>query len=95
MFAKTKIINTTTEEHLVQIASSVGIMLMSTAAVISMLDLPDRLGNRLALPAKPAFAFASQNINNSNPLRREREETDQHYVAYSIAQRTPGRSSKR
>ncbi len=61
---------------------------------MGMMELPDHSGNRIVLPNQPAFAWANENggeLNTLNTLRRENEESDQHYVSYSVVQRTPSR----
>jgi hypothetical protein len=35
-----------------------------------------------------------QNQDQASQLRRERDETIQHYISYSVSQRTPSRSGK-
>lgn len=83
-------------EKLTELAQQVGLVLMSAAVTIGMLELPNRANSRVVLPSQPVFAFAKDTgpFNNNNTLRRESEETDQHYISYSIAQRTPARSGR-
>lgn len=91
MAIKTK--KSKTSENLVELSRQAGMLLMSAAVTVGMLETPDR-ANRIVLPTQPVFGWANQNeeFNNQNVLRRESEETDQHYISYSIAQRTPSRS---
>lgn len=68
---------------------------MSVAVTLGMLEMPDRAA-RVVLPTRPVFAWANESSNqhDQNTLRRENEETEQHYISYSVAQRTPSRSGK-
>jgi hypothetical protein len=83
-------------ETLTEVSRQIGLLLMSAAVTFGMLELPDRPSARIILPTQPVFAWANENedINNSNTLRRENEETEQHYISYSVAQRTPSRSGR-
>jgi hypothetical protein len=85
----------TTTETLTTISQQIGIVLMTAAATVGMLELPDHLGAKVVVPNQPAFAFASESTEGANPLRREREESAPHYISYSVSQRTPGRYGKR
>jgi hypothetical protein len=72
-----------------------GILLMSAAVVTGMLEFSDHQTNKIVLPNQPILSFASDNSGN-NPLRREKgsEEAGVTHISYSIAQRTPSRSSR-
>ena len=83
-----------TSRNLVSLAEQVGMLLMATATVTGMMELPNHPNNRVILPGQPSFAMATENEEQNNPIRREREETEQHYISYSVSQRTPGRASK-
>jgi hypothetical protein len=91
MSTKTK---TNPSEVVGQIAQHVGLVLMTAAATVSMLDLPDKPKVPVTVSNSPAFAPIAQNIENTNPLRREREESAPHYISYNINQRTPSRAGK-
>lgn len=94
MSQKTKIIDTATDK-LTDIAQQAGLLLMTAATVIGMVELPDKTGTKLVLPMQPVFSSVTDNNNEANnPLRREREEAGPHYISYAVTQRTPGRSSK-
>lgn len=83
-------------ESLSRTAQQAGIMLMTAAVTLGMLELPDKPNSRVVVPSRPAFAFAENGSEeNVNPVRREREETGPHYISYSVSQRTPSRSGKR
>ena len=89
MPTKTKI---TTIDRLNVAAQHAGLGLMTVAATLGMLELPDHgINSKVVVPNMPTVVAIEEEMNN-NPLRREKEETEQHYVSYSVAQRTPGRS---
>jgi hypothetical protein len=78
-----------------KIAEYTGMTLMTLAATLGMLELPDHPNSRVIVPNQPAFAFANDSsLQQLNPLRREREESAPHYISYSEVQRTPGRYGK-
>ncbi|HEY5442844.1 MAG TPA: hypothetical protein VIJ68_04860 [Candidatus Saccharimonadales bacterium] len=95
MSAKTKNKSNTTET-ITELGKQAGLLLMTAAVTLGMLELPDRPNNRVVLPSQPAFAWANENEegNNPNALRRSSEETEQHYISYSVTQRTPSRSGR-
>lgn len=96
MSTKTK--NTkNTSEKLVELSQQAGLLLMTAAVTIGMVELPEHANNRVIVPNQPSFAFANNNgeANPNNPLRREGEESAPHYISYSTFQRTPGRTGKR
>jgi hypothetical protein len=95
MSSKTKTTNSKAAK-LYTAAQQGGLLLMSAAVTLGMLELPDRPNNRVILPSQPAFAWANENhdLNNGNTLRRESEESAPHYISYSVAQRTPARSGR-
>ncbi len=80
-----------TSDKLTEMAQQGGIMLMTLAATAGMLELPEHPNNRVVLPSQPAFVTANEDDELNNPLRSESQETDQHYISYSVAQRTPAR----
>ena len=72
-----------------------GLLMMGTAAVVGMIDFPDKPRSRFNFISQPTFAFAAQPVNSSgSTLRREREESAPHYISYNVAQRTPGRTGR-
>ena len=94
MSTKTKTTKTATGQ-LGELAQQVGILLMTAAATAGMLELPTHPSAKIALPSQPSFAFANEDEEINNPIRREQEETMPHYISYSVSQRTPARSGKR
>jgi recombinational DNA repair protein (RecF pathway) len=90
MATKTK---TSKTAQIAELSRQAGLLLMSAAVTMGMLELPDR-STRVVLPTQPVFAWANEKEQNQNTLRRESEETDQHYISYSVAQRTPSRSGR-
>jgi hypothetical protein len=91
--SKTKIENSTIDQ-LGKIAGQAGLILMTAAVTLGMLDLPDHPAAKIILPNQPAFVFAADNEEANNPVRREREESAPHYISYSESQRTASRSGK-
>jgi hypothetical protein len=87
-----------TAGKLTDVTKQGGIIIMAAAATLGMLELPDRSNGRaIVVPNQPAFAMATHNVQDqgqANQLRRERDETVQHYISYSVSQRTPSRSGK-
>lgn len=78
------------------LSKNAGMLLMSVATVTGMLELSTHnLANKVA-PQQAAYSFAGNNLNydTNNPLRREKEEAGPHYISFSTAQRTPGRTGK-
>ncbi|MHB1865082.1 MAG: hypothetical protein ACYCPS_02875 [Candidatus Saccharimonadales bacterium] len=74
--------------------TSLGLIIMSAATVVGMLELPDHTANRYLLPVQPVrVRLNSQNLN-VNPINREREDNTPSYVSYNESQRTPTRSGK-
>ena len=84
-------------EKLAQVSQQAGLLLMTAAVTIGMVELPEHSNNKIIVPNQPAFAFANNpgEANPNNPLRREREEAGPHYISYSVNQRTPSRTGKR
>jgi hypothetical protein len=92
-----KIKTKTAADKLSQAGSQLGVMLMTAAVTLGMLELPEHPNSRVVVPGQPAFVFAenSGDANPNNPIRREREEeTGPHYISYSVAERTPSRTGK-
>jgi hypothetical protein len=81
------------KDNLSATAQQAGLLLMGTAMAAGLLEYSDH-ANRIVLPNQPVMAQAGEHDQSNNPLRREREETAPHYISYSTAQRTPGRSGK-
>ncbi len=85
----------TTTTSLSSVSQQIGMVLMTAAATFGMLELPDHPRAKIVVPNQPAFAFAAEvSSQANNPLRREREESAPHYISYSVAQRTPGRTGR-
>ncbi len=83
-----------------EVAKNTGLVLMALAATIGMVELPEHPNSKIIINAQPVFAFATENIaentasESKSSQRREREEAGPHYVSYSAAQRTPGRTGR-
>lgn len=82
-------------EAITEAAQRLGLVVMSAALTLSVLELPDE-AKRVILPTQPApvWADAGGQGGDNNPIRREREETAPHYISYSEVQRTPTRSGR-
>lgn len=81
----------------VQAAQNLGMVAMTTAALISMVAHDET--KKIVIPTQPVFTFADDsNLNaQNNPIRREKENNEEsgaHYVSYNVNQRTPARSGK-
>ncbi len=92
MVIKNKKTNTV-GENFNSLAMQAGVVLMTAAATLGMIELPDH-SNKVIVPNQPAFAMATNQSEQPNPLRREREESAPHHISYSETQRTPGRTGK-
>ena len=67
---------------------------MTAAATVGMLELPEHPNSKIVTPSQPSFAMAIENSEQTNPIRREREETAPHFISYNVTQRTPARSGR-
>lgn len=81
-------------EQLSNIARNGALAMMGIAAVAGMIELGNHQENRVTLINQPVMAFAGENPSSENPLRREKESTENSSVHYSYnaVQRTPSRS---
>lgn len=77
-----------------EIAQNVGIVLMSAATILGMVEVSDHQKIKIALPNQPILATAGDVSQDSNPMRREKDEVSNHYVNYSTNLRTPARSGR-
>lgn len=68
---------------------------MTAAVTIGIVEMPDHIKTQAIVPARAVFAFATDNGNNINPLRKEKEDTAPHYISYTETQRTHARSGRR
>lgn len=93
MSNKTKTTQTTSDK-VTELASQAGMVLMTAAATIGMLELPDHSNSRIIVPNRPALVVIGESTDPSNNLRREREETAPHFISYAETQRTPSRSGR-
>lgn len=101
MHMATKTKNETLSDTLNTITQQAGIVLMTAAVTLGMIEVPEHAG-RIVVPNQPAYASAGQHdaggfggfggAGSDNSLRRESEETHPHHITYSVAQRTPGRT---
>jgi hypothetical protein len=79
-----------------QIATNTGVLLMTAATTLGLVDVPNLPDKRAIVPIRPLFSFENATAEQEQgiQLRREREETGPHYISYGISQRTPGRTGK-
>lgn len=88
----------TAAEKLTDAAMQTGLLLMTAAATVGMIELPHEQNNKVApIPAtQPIFAnpVPEANPDHNSTLRREREEPHPHYVSYNAAQRTAARAGR-
>ena len=87
---------TTTNFSIQDAAKNLGLVMMTLAATVGMVELPEHPNSKIVVNAQPVFAFATNNTGaeHQSSQRREREESGPHYTSYSAAQRTPGRTGK-
>jgi len=89
MSQKQKLINKASDT-VAEIADQLGLVAMTAATAISLAQVTDK--PRAVVPR--TIAFAPVLSDETNPLRREREETAPHFISYAETQRTPSRSGK-
>ncbi len=79
-----------------EVAKNTGLILMTLAATLGMVELSDHSNSKVVLNSQPVFASATEHVNTEpqSSQRREREEAGPHFVSYSAAQRTPGRTGR-
>lgn len=76
-----------------QTIKHMGMVMMTLAATVGMVELPEQ--HAKAVTAPQAIVFATQTPDSSHATeRRAREEAGPHYVSYSAAMRTPGRTGR-
>ncbi|MDB5170624.1 MAG: hypothetical protein JWO35_318 [Candidatus Saccharibacteria bacterium] len=88
---------TTNNFNIGEAAQHAGLVMMTLAATLGMVELPHESSNSKAMVnAQPAFVFAAENqsAGHENPQRRDKEEVHPHSASYSATQRTPGRTGK-
>ena len=81
-------------QQLIIFARNSALAMMGVAAVAGMVELGSHQENKVSLINQPVMAFAGDTPSTDNPLRREKESTENssvHY-SYSAVQRTPARS---
>jgi hypothetical protein len=82
-------------QNMIDVAKNVGLVLMTLATTVGMVELPEHHNSKVNVNAQPAFAFATEHSGvDSSAQRRERDESAPHYTSYSAFQRTPGRTGK-
>lgn len=72
-----------------------GLLLMTAAVTLGMVDIPEQHREKVVLTQQPVFAeIGNSESQSNNPIRREREESAPHFISYSTIQRTPSRTGK-
>ncbi|MDL2363376.1 MAG: hypothetical protein QFB86_03270 [Patescibacteria group bacterium] len=74
------------------IAMNAGIVLMTVAATIGLVEIPEHRETKIAVSTQPAFVFATEIGGADSAQRRERDDIHPHHISYSAFQRTPGRT---
>lgn len=83
-----------TLDKVTEVASQAGLVLMTAAVTLGMLEMPDHPNSKIIMPNQPSFVLAGENEEANNAIRREREDTVPHYISYSEVQRTAARSGR-
>ncbi|HET9098199.1 MAG TPA: hypothetical protein VFN51_01125 [Candidatus Saccharimonadales bacterium] len=86
--------NKNLQTRLANIAAQSGILLMTAATTIGIVEMPDHVRTQAIVPGRAVFAFAYDS-GNSNLLKREKEDTAPHYISYAETQRTHSRAGRR
>lgn len=97
MSDKTKT-NKNTLEQITDASQQVGLLLMTAAVTLGMVEIPQHPNSKIVLPAEAIYAQvggAGAGEENNGTLRREKEEHGPHFVGYSNIQRTHARAGKR
>lgn len=93
MSAKT---NKTATDYMTDVALQGGIVLMTAAATLGLVELPHDPDKRAIVPTNhPAFAVAQDAAHNQGggpEIRRERDEVHPHSQGYGVNHRTPSRT---
>ncbi len=81
-----------------EISQQAGLLLMTAAVTLGMVEIPEHVNNKIVLPVEAVYSQvggAGANDETNSTLRREKEESGPHYVSYSSIQRTHARAGKR
>ena len=86
----------TTMDRAAIVAQQAGLVLMSAAFTLGMIDIAEQIKCRVIVTAQPSLVVetASPEAGHGESIRREREETHPHSAGYSINQRTQPRSGR-
>lgn len=86
---------TNIQEFIKNHTSDVGITIMALATLVGLVDLQEHTVRPVVITSQPSkYSNVDQLGDDSNPLRREKEENAKEYISYSEAERTPSRSRK-
>lgn len=93
MSNKTK--NNKTLDQIGNITQTAGLLMMTAAVTLGMVEVPEQHREKAALVQQPAFAeVGNSEHRDDNAMRREREEAGPHYISYNTFQRTASRTGK-
>ncbi|HUA13637.1 MAG TPA: hypothetical protein VL989_04000 [Candidatus Sulfotelmatobacter sp.] len=95
MSNKTKIEKTTLEK-MSQLSTQLGVLLMSVATTVGMIEINNHVKTQVLTPARAVVSSENQveeNYNSSN-LVKDRDDVAPHFISYSETQRTPSRSGR-
>lgn len=86
----------TTLDRAAIVAQQAGLVLMSAAFTLGMIDIAEQIKGKVIVPTQSSFAVeaVSPQGGHDEPIRRDREETHPHSASYSINQRTQARSGR-
>lgn len=83
------------QKNIMKYYGEIGLTIMALATMIGVIDIPEHTSRPAAAFIQPSkYSTFNQYSDNTNPLRREKEENATEYVSYSEAERTPSRSRK-
>jgi hypothetical protein len=87
--------NTNISNSLLKYSSEIGLTIMAMATMLGIVDIPEHTYKAVPVTLQTSkYSTFNQNYQNSNPLRREKEENATEYVSYGEVERTPSRSGK-
>lgn len=93
MANKTKTTKSTIDQ-ITDVTQSAGLLLMTAAVTLGMVEIPRHENSKIVVPNQPAFANVGDSVETNSTLRREKEEHGPHFVSYTMIQRTPSRTGK-
>ena len=81
--------------YLKKYSTEAGLTIMALATIIGLVDIPDHTVKVAYITPQPIKYGNVNGVNQeTNPMRREKEENSTEYLSYSEAERTPSRSKR-